>query len=350
MCTGLFFLSYTIVDGNAGKVFKGFYLNRIFACFVAWYFVRDIVCFVNNSSYIAQDVRSLQYFYACCFRLVLFCLLLCFTNLLYTGYYNKKCFFNVNLCTVLFVAFFLMFVEFYREVLRRDYYDFWRAVKYSMETKLPMVLFLLIIFHLLVRKLNFMFFTVAVCGVFYCSFLGKRSGCYLGIVSILLFLVFLHRGLKENRRLFYIVGFTGVSFLIFKITNWYPSAGCLFSSRIHMCFHYSRVFLSEGLCTQLLGNGDMLCCVSYPHNVLLALLLSVGIVGAVLWLLSFAYVLVLFFKFKGKGFVDFCLWVILGIYFLNSFTTGFYLYHTPLYFILYFMEYRCRRLREKFAS
>ena len=340
---------------------KSFYLNKIWICFIVWYFVRDFFAIVNNYELIVQDNKSIYYSISCVARLFIFCGLLFFINLLFGTRYDKKIFFRICFWgSFLFICYLLIYS--FRRVAPLKNYSFNYVMFYVSITKPAMVVFLFILFHLFIKKLNWAYFYFTLLVVLSCCFYGKRAGVALAVVCSFCFFVLFFWQIRESflqkRKSikFYIHIFLVAIFaalFVYKMITWRGVAytwGNFFNSRINFTLTYVNNFLCCDLFHQIVGHGDIYSLVQFPHNVLLSLLLSIGIIGGVLWLWSFVYVLRLFFRFKEKGLADFMLWVILGTYFLNSFTTGFYLYHTPIYFILYFMEYRYRGLGKTFKT
>lgn len=345
----IFLLLFGIYSRNIKFVLRGFRLNKIYFILIAFYLIRDLVAIVGNYSYLMQNDTVFFYTVSCLFRLVLFCGLIYFINLLYMDFYDKKCSLKILIWGVVFVAISFLIFRFLMPV-KVQKYDFWYSISYIIQTKPPMILFLLMILHFFFKKINFKYFFIAILGVFLCSFQGKRSGIFLGCVSLLLFMWMYFIKLSTKKKWF-CKGCVALllTLLAFKILGWRNYQSSLYSDRVLLFCKCFPNFTNSDTFNKFLGYGDLLEKVGYPHNVLLSLLLSTGIIGAVLWLCPFVYILICFWKFKEKSFIDLCLWVPLIMYFLNSFTTGFYLYHTPLYFLLYFMEYRYRYLEKRLA-
>lgn len=341
-------LLFNICSRNVKHVLRGFRLNKIYLFFITFYLIRDLVAIMGNYSYLMQNNEALLYTISCLFRLGLFCCLLYCINLLYMDFYNRKCLLKMCHLGSVFVSIWLLSLKILAPSNFQPY-GFWFNVSYIIQTKPPMILFLLMILHFFFKEIKFKYFFIAVLGVFLCSFQGKRSGLFLGCASLFLFIyVFSYKRINVQRKGWYYGCIVLLLVLLFfKISTWES-----YLKKGHGC----RIVLLEKSCStfthldafhKFFGTGDILEKVGYPHNVLLSLLLSTGIIGSMLWIWPFVYILCCFRKFKGKRFIDLCLWIPLIMYFLNSFATGFFLYHTPLYFLLYFMEYRYRHLENK---
>lgn len=182
------------------------------------------------------------------------------------------------------------------------------------------------------------------------SFQGKRSGLFMGLFSMVVFIFSSSINcIKNNNKRFLpllIIVLVLVLALVWKVNSFHSYSNSLFQDRIALNKSYLPLIQasSHHLITGL-GHGNPI--VDYTHNVSLDLLLSSGIVGLFLWYTPFLYLLWLWKKQKAKNLYIFLLFSYLGLLFLNTFATGFYPYFVHMYILMYYIEYHLKGIRKE---
>jgi len=310
-------------------------VEKFFFLFVVYVVLRN--CIALTTADFSND-----YSLSCMIRYVIFLILLVYCNLLFTTNYNRKSFLNsVYVFGIFFsIAFFVPGIK--------------SSASYAIVTKPPLLLIVFCVFSLMSPGLGYFacFFQAANVILFTLQCHYKRASFFLGIFSLVIFVCCFLRKILETRKL--LVKMIGIVFsclfilcTVFQVQKWdyygikLRTFSAIISDRNRFNNNFAERYFNRNLCDKVFGRGD---CVEngYPHNIYMGILLSGGLVGLILWSSAFVWIAVLFFKFHGKCFLDFVLWSVLGIYLLQSWYIGFFLYPVVIYFIVYYMEWRYR--------
>ena len=347
-------LLFIVVTGASGFIafiwfikrrFGLFVVEKFFFLFVAYMVLRNCIALTTADFSKVVPGALANYSLSCVMRYVLFLILLVYYNLLFTTNYNRKSFFNSVYVSGIFfsIVFMVLGVK--------------ALTGYVLFTKPPLLLIVFCVFSSLMSSgLGYFacFFQAANVILFSLNYC-KRASFFLGVFSIVIFVCCFLKKILETRKLLVkriMIVFSCLFILctVFQVQKWSYSGiklrtggdiSAVVSSRKRMNKHYCELYLNRNLCDKVFGRGDRVEN-GYAHNVYIAILLSGGLVGLILWSSAFVWIAVLFFKFHGKCFLDFVLWSTLGIYLLQSCYIGFFLYPTVIYFIVYYMECRYR--------
>ena len=350
-------LLFVVVAGASGFIAFIWFIKRRFGLFVVEKFFFLFVVYMVLRNYIALTAAdfskvvpgiksSVNYSLSCMMRYVIFLILLVYCNLLFTTNYNRKSFLNsVYVFGIFFsIAFFVPGIK--------------SSASYVIVTKPPLLLIVFCVFSSLMSSglgyfACFFQFANVILVSLQCHY--KRASFFLGVFSLVIFVCCFLRKILETRKL--LVKMIGIVFsclfilcTVFQVQKWnyygtklraVGNVSSIVRDRNRFNKNFAERYFNRNLCDKVFGRGD---CVenSYPHNIYIGILLSGGLVGLALWSSAFVWIAVLFFKFHGKCFLDFVLWGVLGIYLLQSWYVGFFLYPTVIYFIVYYMECRYR--------
>lgn len=340
-------LLFVVVAGASGFIAFIWFIKRRFGLFVVekFFFLFVVYMVLRNCIALTTADFSEGYSVSCMMRYVIFLILLVCCNLLFTTNYNRKSFLNSVYVFGIFssIAFFVAGVE--------------SLAHYVIFTKPPLILVVFCVFSSLMssglgyfacffQAANVILFTLHHC---------KRASFVLGVFSIVIFVCCFLRKILETRKL--LVKKIGIVFsclfilcTAFQVQKWsydgtklgtVDGFSAIMSERERQNKAFRERYFNRNLCDKVFGRGDRVEN-GYAHNIYIAILLSGGLVGLILWSSAFVWIAVLFFKFHGKCFLDFVLWSTLGIYLLQSCYIGFFIYPTVIYFIVYYMECRYR--------
>ena len=343
-------LLFVVVAGASGFIAFIWFIKRRFGLFVVekFFFLFVVYMVLRNCIALTTADFSEDYIVSCMMRYVVFLILLVYCNLLFTTNYNRKSFLNsVYVFGIFFsIAFFVPGIK--------------SSASYVIVTKPPLLLIVFCVFSSLMSSglgyfACFFQFANVILVTLQCHY--KRASFFLGVFSLVIFVCCFLRKILETRKL--LVKMIGIVFsclfilcTVFQVQKWnycgiklgtVGGFSAIMRDRRRLNKIFRERYFNRNLCDKVFGRGDRVEN-SCAHNIYIAILLSSGLVGLALWSSAFIWVAVLFFKFHGKCFLDFVLWSVLGIYLLQSWYVGFFIYPTVIYFIVYYMECRYRNV------